>query len=65
MKDLLIVCELTNRRFAVRPITWEGEWDEKGRLSTNYNYIKDFDNKLLAEIYANNINAINTYGGKK
>lgn len=55
MKDQLIVCETLKGKFVVRPITWAGCWDEKGRL-TYGNYLKEFSTKEVAEEYARRIN---------
>lgn len=50
--DKLIICETDRGRYAVRPISWAGIWNEKGQIQESLNHLALFIEKEDAENFA-------------
>lgn len=47
--DKLIICETDRGRYAVRPMSWAGIWNEKGQIQESLNHLAMFIEKEDAE----------------
>lgn len=47
--DKLIICETDRGRYAVRPMSWAGIWNEKGQIKESLNHLALFIEKEDAE----------------
>lgn len=47
--DKLIICETDRGRYAVRPMSWAGIWNEKGKIKESLNHLALFIEKEDAE----------------
>lgn len=47
--DKLIICETDSGRYAVRPMSWAGIWNEKGQIQESLNHLAVFIEKEDAE----------------
>lgn len=47
--DKLIICETDRGRYAVRPMSWAGIWNEKGQIQESLNHLALFIEKEDAE----------------
>lgn len=47
--DKLIICETDRGRYAVRPMSWAGIWNEKGQIQESLNHFALFMEKEYAE----------------
>ena len=47
--DKLIICETDRGRYAVRPMSWAGIWNEKGQIRESLNHLALFVEKEDAE----------------
>lgn len=47
--DKLIICETDRGRYAVRPMSWEGIWNEKGKIQESLNHLALFIEEEDAE----------------
>ncbi len=50
--DKLIICETDRGRYAVRPISWAGIWNEKGQIQESLNHLALFIEREDAENFA-------------
>ncbi len=50
--DKLIICETDRGRYAVRPMSWAGIWNEKGQIWESLNHLALFTEKEDAEKFA-------------
>lgn len=50
--DKLIICETDRGRYAVRPISWAGIWNEKGQIQESINHLALFIEREDAENFA-------------
>ena len=47
--EKLIICETDRGRYAVRPMSWAGIWNEKGQIQESLNHLALFIEKKYAE----------------
>lgn len=47
--DKLVICETDRKRYAVRPTSWVGIWNEKGQIEESLNHLALFTEKEDAE----------------
>ena len=47
--DKLIICETDRGRYAVRPMSWAGIWNEKGKIQESLNHLALFIEEEDAE----------------
>lgn len=47
--EKLIICETDRGRYAVRPMSWAGIWNEKGQIQESLNHLALFIEKKDAE----------------